>query len=241
MGLVFASANSAEWQGLTLLLLPSREKESPKATDEGCWTGCEISCLAARPSCDRQRPSSFQHPSSDLAFASLCSATFSHKGRRENRALRHCHARRSVWPLLEPFDRLSSPGSGARWPCLWTKLYGATSAPRRRFLFPSVPLRPGGAFSHPHHLAHRPAHRGRSAPGGTLGRNLPGRRVFVNPPPEAPILPRFRTTPERSRQEGRGDYAGCFGGVEKDCEIFFEGEAPLQRGRVSPASRFHRK
>ena len=41
----------------------------------------------------------------------------------------------AVWPLL------GKSGKRGAWPCLWTKLSGATSAPRRRFLSASVPLR----------------------------------------------------------------------------------------------------
>ena len=62
-------------------------------------------------------------------------------------------------------------------------------------------------------LCARPARTARSGGRGTLGRGPPRPRDFVGHETEAPILPRFRTTPERSRQEGRGNYAGGGRGV----------------------------
>ena len=63
---------------------------------------------------------------------------------------------------------------------------------------------------------------------------------LVNPPPEAPILPRFRTTPERSRQEGRADYAAGGRGVNKQTRYFCRGRARSMGCRIG-FPRFRRR
>ena len=70
-----------------------------------------------------------------------------------------------------------------------------------------------GHFAHPHHLAHRPAHRGRSAPGGTLGRNLPGRRVSSTRHRRrrsSPAFERLRSVPGRKDEAIMRDVSGVW-------------------------------
>ncbi len=121
-------------------------------------------------------------------------ATLPSRG-REIRALHHRHAPFPVWPFAG-----KGPGSGALGRASGLNYMARRPRPAGDFCLPSVPLRPGGAFSHPHHLAHRPAHRGRSAPGGTLGRNLPGRvtsSVTRRRRRSSPAFERLRSVPGR--------------------------------------------
>ena len=78
-------------------------------------------------------------------------------------------------------ERSSSEESGKRAALgsLVFSLYATRRPPVRRFLIPSVPLRLSSGIGiradAGQGLCARPAHAGRSARGGTLGRNLPGR------------------------------------------------------------------
>jgi hypothetical protein len=173
-------------------------------------------------------PHSFQHPSSVLALRANPPSPTRGEGRG---ALHHRHARFSpsgycqrTLPIREEVvreaGRLAEPSE--------TKIHGATSAPRRRFLSPPVPLRestvtalrlsaspPSQAMAHHHrlcrsHLCAPPARRDHSVPRGITGRSLPGpmassamerrRRSF-------PAFERLRSVPGRKDEwimrEGR--------------------------------------
>jgi hypothetical protein len=84
-------------------------------------------CLTYQARC-KSPPSSFQHPSSDLAPASLGSATFSLKGRREgHRAFHHCHARHSPSGFCQRALLATGAEVGKRgaWPSLSIYIYVA--------------------------------------------------------------------------------------------------------------------
>ena len=82
--------------------------------------------------------------------------------------------------------------------------------PVRRFLFPSVPLRPDtlclAALAS--RLCARPARTARSGGRGTLGRNLPGPVTSSVTRRKRRPFPAFERLRKRSRQEGRGGLCG---------------------------------
>ena len=97
---------------------------------------------------------------------------------RDIRAFHHRHALLSQSGLFKErsLPRREKSGSGARGRASQLFIRGAASAPRRRFLFLPVPLRPDtlclAALAS--RLCARPARTARSGGRGTLGRDLSG-------------------------------------------------------------------
>lgn len=144
----------------------------------------------------------------------------------------HCHARLRAW-LLSKNAPLSGEKSGKRGVrpglpnvSMWrsrpsavapgvrhskSQIVGFSPAfgrpcLTRRFPFPSVPLPGAGALAPLPALAHRPAHPGRSARRGTLGRNLPGPRATL-----AHGRKRRPACHRRDRRSRRRNWHGVYG------------------------------
>ena len=182
--------------------------------------------LAAR-SYSQPTPSFFQHPSSDLAFASLGSATFSHKGRRKSPRASSSPRPVSGLAIVEeltsiPAERdVGKTGGSGR---ANLSKDSATSAARPAI---SVPVRSASPRSTLPcglglHLVHRPAHRAVVAAGEPLDRTSPGKQATLAQDGSAVSSPPDHRRDRRSRRRSEDSIAYAGSAWIKGGQLFSE-------------------